>query len=334
VPVVTLAEEGWTPFGVADEEYPEPDKTGIRWLHLGCGKGPKEGRPRDQAGQWLRSAMIALGLLAAAAAVVSFEAQYRMVYAAKGVKAIAAPEAGIPDMSAVVFASLGIALALHGKRALRARALNVAAVATSIGMNFLAATGGSWRDVAIWVMPSVAYAVASDTAIGVIRAYEIARQRQLHEDLADDEATPLAAVGRLLLWCLRLVLAPRSTLAGFRDWVLQECPVAPGRRAVLPASPNVAALSAASPPGSVATAKPAKATGRACGPRRESKTARFQALVDARYPDGLHTLPVERVASLCGELAPQVDLNEGSARSYLLHLARQAHADAQEGGQS
>src|SRR6185312_13292784 len=193
----------------------------------------------------------------AAAAVVSFEAQYRMVFAAKGVRVIAALEAAIPDVSALVFASLGIALALHGRRALRARVLNVAAVATSIGMNFLAATGGSWRDVAIWVMPSVAYAGASDTAIGVIRAYAIARQRLLREDLADDEATPLAAVGGLFLWLLRLALAPPSTLAGFRGWVLQECPVAPGRRAELPASsPDVAALPAAPPPGSAATAKP------------------------------------------------------------------------------
>jgi hypothetical protein len=327
------ADQDWLAFGIPDEAYPEPDKAGVRWLHLGRGNGPEDSRPKDQAGRWLRSAMIALGLLAAAAAVVSFEAQYRMVFAAKGVTAIAALEAAIPDVSAVVFASLGIALALHGKRALRARALNIAAVATSIGMNFLAATGGSWRDVAIWVMPSVAYTVASDTAIGVIRAYALARQRQLREDLADDEATPLAAIGGLFLWLLRLALAPASTLAGFRRWVLQECPVAPGRRAELPASQNVAALPAAPPPGSVATTKPAK-TPRAQTPRGESKTARFRALVDARYPDGLHTLPPERVAKLCGELAPQVDLNEGSARSYLLPLVRQAHEPAQEGGLS
>src|SRR6266704_210632 len=241
------ANASWKPFGIADERYDEPGgRRAVRVLHLRLG-GRRE--QQDRAATWLRNAMIALGLLAAAAAVVSFEAQYRMVFAAKHVKAIAALEAGIPDVSAVVFAALGIALALQGKRALRPRALNVAAVATSIGMNYLAATAG-WRDAAIWVMPSVAYAVASDTAIGVIRAYVLARQRQLAEDLADDETTPLAVVGGLLLWVLRLLLAPKSTLTGFRSWVVEEVKVAPGRRATRPGgSTNVAALPAAPTPG-------------------------------------------------------------------------------------
>jgi hypothetical protein len=48
------------------------------------------------------------------------------------------------------------------------------------------------------------------------------------------EATPLAALVGLALWLLRLSLAPASTLAGFRAWVLAECPVAPARRAARP----------------------------------------------------------------------------------------------------
>ena len=110
--------------------------------------------------------MALLAVLAAAAAVVSFSAQYRMVYAAKGTPAVAALEAAIPDVAALIFATLGIALALQGRRAIRARVLNVAAVGTSVTMNVLAA-GHGWRDLAIWAMPPVAYALASDTAIGV-----------------------------------------------------------------------------------------------------------------------------------------------------------------------
>ena len=247
---MTLADRDWHPFGLADEDYAEPDRNGIRWLHLGRGNGPKDARPKHQAGQWLRNAMIALGLLAAAAAVVSFTAQYRMVDAAKGTAAVAALEAAIPDVSAVVFAALGIALALHGRRAVGPRVLNVAAVATSIGMNYLAA-GSGWRDAAIWVMPSVAYAVASDRVIAVVRAHALAQERQLGEALADDEATPLAAVGALLLWLLRLALAPRSTLSGFRGWVVDEVRVAPGRTAPKAVSShNVAGLPAAPPHGS------------------------------------------------------------------------------------
>src|SRR5262245_16057668 len=42
------------------------------------------GSGTDSPGRWLTVAMVALGVLAAAAAVVSFAAQYRMVHAAKG----------------------------------------------------------------------------------------------------------------------------------------------------------------------------------------------------------------------------------------------------------
>jgi hypothetical protein len=81
-------------------------------------------------------------VLAAAAAAVSFTAQYRMVDATRRLPAIAALEAAIPDAAALVFACLGIALALHGRRALRARTLNLASVAASVFMNAIAAEPG------------------------------------------------------------------------------------------------------------------------------------------------------------------------------------------------
>src|SRR6266436_4340784 len=180
---------------------------------------------RDRSGLWLRNAAAGLGVLAAAAAVVSFTAQYRMVDATRGLPVVAALEAAIPDAAALVFACLGIALALHGRRALRARALNLASVASSVFMNAIAAAPG-WRNLAIWALPPVAYALASDTLIGVVRAWALAR----HQHLTADAATSLAILGSLLLWLLRLTLAPASTLAGFRAWVLSECPAAPGRR--------------------------------------------------------------------------------------------------------
>jgi cell division septum initiation protein DivIVA len=219
--------DSWKPFGIPDGAYgPAGRRNGVRVLNLTLRNPENSGK--DRAGVWLRNAMIALAVLAAAAAVVSFQAQYRMVLTAKHTAPVAALEAGIPDVSALVFAALGIALALHGKRAVRARLLNVGAVATSVAMNALAA-GPGWRDAAIWVMPSVAYALASDTAIGVVRAYTLARQRALSEDLAGDEASPLALLGGVLLWLLRLVMAPPSTLSGLRRWVLDDIPVAPGR---------------------------------------------------------------------------------------------------------
>ena len=188
---------------------------------------------QDRSGLWLRNAAAGLCVLAAAAAAVSFTAQYRMAETARHLPAIAALEALIPDAAALVFACLGIALALHGRRALRARALNLASVGTSVFMNAIAAEPG-WRNLAIWALPPVAYALASDTLIGVVRARALARHLQLGAALAVDGATPLAILGGLALWLLRLAVAPASTLAGFRAWVLAECPVAPGRRAQAP----------------------------------------------------------------------------------------------------
>jgi hypothetical protein len=268
------------------------------------GHGRQPAPPDDRSGLWLRNAAAGLGVLAAAAATVSFTAQYRMAEAARDLPAIAALEAAIPDAAALVFACLGIALALHGRRALRARALNLAAVGTSVFMNAIAATPG-WRNLAIWALPPIAYALASDTLIGVVRAWAIAGHRQLAVALAADTATPLAILGGLALWLLRLALAPASTLAGFRAWVLEECPVAPGRRAPRPA-----------PPG----------RGGGTVPRKATKTARFLDLAAERHGP-LASIPLSRVAAISAALAPQVALNPGAARAAL----RKAILAAQNG---
>jgi hypothetical protein len=263
----------------------------LRVMHLGV--------HADRSRLWLRNAVAGLGVLAAAAAVVSFTAQYQMIFAARRLALIAALEAAIPDAAALVFASLGIALALHGRRALRARALNVASVAVSVFMNAIAAVPG-WRALAIWAMPPVAYALASDTLIGVVRAWAIARHKALNIRLADDQVTPLAVLAGLVLWLLRLALAPASTLAGFRRWVIEECPVAPGRR--LAAGRPRPAISA-----SVRTRR---------GPRSGTKTARFLALVAERH-GALAAVPVTDVSRICTALAPEIGLHAGAARTAL-----------------
>jgi len=138
------------PFGMAGEDFADvlARGDGGRTASLRLRGGAEGGCPA----RWLTASMVALGVLAVASAAVSYTAQYRLVLAAKGVAPVAALEAGIPDVAALIFASLGIALALHGRRAIRARVLNVGAVATSVTMNVLAA-GQGWRDLAIWAMP-------------------------------------------------------------------------------------------------------------------------------------------------------------------------------------
>jgi hypothetical protein len=267
------------------------------------------GWSKDRSGPWLRNAAAGLCVLASAASAVSFTAQYRMVDASRHLPVVAALEAAIPDAAALVFACLGIALALHGRRALRARALNLAAVGASVFMNAIAATPG-WRNLAIWAMPPVAYALASDTLIAVVRASVIARHQHSGTGLAA-EATPLAILGGLILWLLRLALAPVSTLAGFRAWVLEECPVAPGRRAARPTLP-------------LTHARPGQGT--AMQPRKATKTARFLSLVTERH-GLLASIPLDRVASISAALAPQAQLNTGAARAAL----RRAILAAQNG---
>jgi hypothetical protein len=239
--------------------------------------------------------------------VVSFTAQYRLVYATRRLAAVAGLEAAIPDAAAVVFACLGIALALHGRRAVRARILNLASVGTSVFMNTIAAAPG-WRNLAVWAMPPVAYALASDTLISVVRAAALARHQHLGAAMAPGERTPLAAAGGLVLWLLRLALAPVSTLAGFRAWVVGECPVAPGRRRAPGSGP-------AGPPHPAGAAE------------KVTKTARFLSLVTERH-GSLASIPLDRVAGIAATLAPLAALNPGSARAAL----RKAVLAARNGG--
>jgi len=126
---------------------------------------------------------------------VSWDAQYVMVSRIKRTPVIAALEAGIPDVGAVIFAALGIALALHGRRALRPRTLNVACVTISLAMNAMAA-GRGWRDLAIWLMPAAVYALASDTLIGVVRAWALARMHPTGPARRSSAATALAPTPR------------------------------------------------------------------------------------------------------------------------------------------
>ena len=268
----------------------------------------------DRGRAWLRIAMAALAILAAAAAAVSWDAQYQLVRHVKHAPAIAALEAGIPDVGALIFATLGIALALHAKHAVRARTLNVACVGISLAMNALASAPG-WRDLAVWIMPSAVYAVASDTLIGVVRAWAVARAHHTGQALAEVDATPMAMLGGLLLWFLRLGLAPASTIAGFRRWVVEECPIAPGRKAPRPASrprPYRPSSLQGKP------AHPAR-------PRTPGKQARMIAIAADRHD--LATLPVSKVSKIANTIGAEVDLSPGTARRVLL-----AHVRALQNG--
>jgi hypothetical protein len=302
--------------GTAGASRPRPAKSG-----------------HDQPRIWLLAAAAGLCVLAGAAAVVSYAAQYRLVYAARRLAVAAALEAAIPDAAALVFACLGVALAFHGRRAIRARLLNMASAGASVFMNVIAAAAG-WRDLAVWVMPPAAYALASDTLIGVVRTGTITRHQAAVGPVR--EFSFLATAGRLALWLLRLAVAPRSTLAGFRAWVVEQCPVAPGRLAsrpvpTVPPESTVPQLIAGDrPDGGARSSRTRRSSQNGCpaadGRRRGTKTARFLALV-AEEHGSLAAVPLGSVGRISAVLAPQAGLNAGSARTAL----RRAVLAAQKG---
>lgn len=339
---MTLTDRDWQPFGVTDEDYPEPDRAGIRWLHLG--RGPKPGTGKDRAGGWLLAAASVLLLgLAFTQGFVSFHQQFVFVLASKHNHAVSGMEAIGLDSAAVIFAVLAVALARLGRPARIERALNLGCALGSMLMNVLGADLGSPRSIAVYVLPPVLYAAGSDRLISVVRRQALSRQ-----DDTESQRSVWHVAGVAVLYLLRFLLAPPSTATGMRRWVLASAPV-PG------APQTVAALPAAgTTPGSAATATcplcgtaaighvtgggaclaalagrrsktpRRKPRGTGAGQRGQSKTARFMDLVGERFPGGLATIDPAAVSRLCAELAPQVDLDAGAARSYLTPRVREA----------
>ena len=322
----------------------KPQEPAVGDMAVPAALWPRHARPgRSQV--WLPAAAGGLGVLAGAAATVSYAAQYRLVDAARHLALAAALEAAIPDAAALVFACLGVALALQGRRAVRARLLNVASAGASVFMNVIAAAPG-WRNLAVWAMPPAAYALASDTLIGVVRTSTVDRRQVAGGPGRAAEVSLLAVLGGLGLWLLRLSLAPRSTAAGFRAWVVEECPVAPGRRAARPADlgrpeddlpgdrTTVGDTSHENRTTRTAEGGPSTGTGTGSRSRRPSgripggatKTARFLALV-AEEHGPLAGIPVASVARISAASAPQVGLNTGSARTALRRAVLSAQQD-------
>jgi hypothetical protein len=160
---------------------------------------------------------VLLAVLAVGMGVVSFHAQFAYVLAEKGDRTAAFLEALGLDIGAVIFALLGLALAMLGRPAVVPRMLNLACVAGSLTMNVFSAHLDSWTSIFVWAMPALLYALASDQLIAVLR-------RQM---IGKDEGSPLKAARGLLLWTLRLIFGPVTTVKGFRAWVL-TLPSSPG----------------------------------------------------------------------------------------------------------
>jgi hypothetical protein len=235
------------------------------------------------------------------------------------------------DAGAVIFALLAIALARLRRRAVIERVLVVVCAAGSCGMNLLAANLGSPRSVAVYVMPPVLFAATSDRLVAVVR-----RAAMGPRDDDGPQRSAWRALGLALLYVLRFALAAPSTAKGARQALLNATPLpAAGPLAIGPRKdepdqqcPGCGTRFASMfCPGCGQAAGDSQDRTRREPPREGTKTARFLALVAERYGP-LAGFDLSKVSRVAGELAPEVGLHPGSARTAL----RSAVLAAQAGG--
>ena len=197
----------------------------------------KEDQPQRDGGYvlTLTIAFILLVAVAAATMYVSFEAQVRYTEAVKG----DSPEMQLAnhlaaiswDMAALTFALLGLATAMRGQSALRARLGNLACVAASVFMNAAPASLERPETLLVWMGPPLLYAAVSDTIILEIQNRAMAKRGLSikHASLWSVLGLILGRVLGIIAWFVRVVFAPVETVKKFRTWYLDEVPYAPGR---------------------------------------------------------------------------------------------------------
>jgi Protein of unknown function (DUF2637) len=244
------------------------------------------GRDRAPGSALIATAAWMLALIGAGALYVSFSAQRQYVFGARHQDVASMIEALLLDLLMIVFTLLALGLSRAGKSSRTDRALILACAVASAYMNASAADTASPRSVVAYTVAPVALAVVVDRVVAVIRRHV----------LADNEPSAWTAMGRALLavarlsgmaalYGLRFVLAPPSTATGLRRMVLEAAPL-PGLQA--PEEPR-----AIDPP--------------------TTKKAALLALY-RNHPDYGVKASASKVAA---ELAPQVELSPGTARTYL-----------------
>jgi len=295
-------------------------------------------RQRRQLGDGTRlvsTAMALLFVLAAGLLAVSFAAQYRYVLDERHQHLASVIEAMSADLGLMILSLLALGLARKGKSAIPERWGIIAVAGLSAAMNYAAASDGDWRSVLAYCAPSVFLAYVVDRTVSVIRRHVLGME---------DERSPFVLLGRVLaragkflavvtLYTLRVFLAPAETPRGLRRIVLNATPLPAEPVAVL-TDVTVAAPKAISQIHAALSAGPnAKTTGKGKtgprGPRSDSKATRLLAAVEARYGP-VAMFPLDRVSPVCKELAPEVGMDPGWARTVLRKAVISAYAQARE----
>ncbi len=184
------------------------------------------GAERAPGSVLVSAATVLLGLLAAGLFVVSLTAQYRYVFAVKHQSVPSAIEAIGLDAGMTIFSLLALGLAMAGQSARIERALIVVCAVASAGQNYAAADVTSPRSVAAYVMPPLFLALVVDRVVAVVRRHMLGdAERSVWAAVGRGLAAAAKGLGLVLLYLLRLVLAPPSTSAGLRRLVLNAAPV-------------------------------------------------------------------------------------------------------------
>lgn len=262
--------------------------TNVRRI-AGAGRAPGSGL--------VSAATVLLGLLAGGLFVVSLAAQYRYVLAVKHQSVPSAIEAVGLDAGMTVFSLLALGLAMAGQSARIERALIVVCAVASAGQNYAAADVTSPRSVAAYVMPPLFLALVVDRVVAVVRRHVLGdAERSVWAAVGQGLAVTAKGLGLVLLYLLRLVLAPPSTSAGLRRLVLIATP--------LPAAEKPEKSERQDDEDE--TREPPELAG-------ASKRARLAWWYerDAAYGDR------SAAAAVAKRIAPLVGLGEGTARAYI-----------------
>jgi hypothetical protein len=257
------------------------------------------GRPGGRRGAAMIN--VAVGLLLALAIglyAVSLKAQFHYVMAVKHDDQVSWIEAVALDAGMAIFTLLALGLARAGQSARIERLAIVACALGSAGMNLAAADSADARSVLAYVMPPVFLALVVDRTVAVVRRHF----------LGESDASAWSQLVKVVLYVLRFALAPASTARGIRRCVLDAAPVP--EPLSKPAAVQVITPRHERKPVGSPKVRPI-GSGRA-----DTKTARFLALVEERHGP-LAAFPLEKVARTCVELAPEVGLDAGAARTAL-----------------
>jgi predicted nucleic acid-binding Zn-ribbon protein len=223
-------------------EVTEPD--GTRWITNLTRKIGGRGTPPGR--RLVNTAAVLLGLLDAGLFAVSLAAQYQYIFHAKHQSWPAIIEAVALDAGMVIFSLLALGLARGRQAAPVERALIVVCALGSAAMNYGAADVSSLRSVAAYVMPPVFLAIVTDRVIAVVRRHMLGMEaeRSAWVVIGRVVLAVLTGAGKVVLYGLRLVLAPRSTCSGARTLVLLATPL-PGAHVLVDERAQVDAARAA-----------------------------------------------------------------------------------------